>query len=57
VLEGGEGVLHNSDRIIAFLGAYARKSPPGLKFFAKMVQIAMQKHKKQGKPFLGFKLE
>ena len=57
VLEGGEGVLHNSDRIIAFLGAYARKSPPGLKFFAKMVKIAMQKHKKQGKPFLGFKLE
>jgi Zn-dependent metalloprotease len=64
VLEGGEGVLHNSDRIIAFLGAYARKSPPGLKFFAKMVKIAMQKHKKamqkhkkQGTPFLGFKLE
>jgi Zn-dependent metalloprotease len=57
VLAGGEGVLHNSNQIIAFLGAYARKSPPGLKFFAKMVKIAMQKHKKRGKPFLGFRLE
>ena len=57
VLAGGEGVLQNSNQIIAFLGAYARKAPPGLKFFARMVKIAMQKHKKRGKPFLGFKLE
>jgi Zn-dependent metalloprotease len=57
VLAGGEGVLYNSNQIISFLGAYARKSPPGLKFFAKMVKIGMQKHKKRGKPFLGFRLE
>ena len=57
VLDGGEGVLYNSDEIVAFLGAYARKSPPGLKFFAKMVKIAIKKHKKRGEPFLGFILE
>jgi len=52
----GNNIVTN-DQIIAFLGAHARKSPPGLKFFANMVKIAMQKHKKRGQPFLGFRLE
>jgi hypothetical protein len=57
VLAGQEGVIYNTHEIVAFLGDYARKSPPGVKFFAKMVSVAMMKKKKQGKLFLGFRLE
>ena len=57
VLNGDEGVLQNTDEIIAFLGAYARQSPAGLKFFANMVKSGMIRHKKLDRPFLGFKLQ
>jgi Zn-dependent metalloprotease len=57
VLAGQEGVIYNTDEIVAFLGDYAQKSPPGVKFFVKMVGVAMMKKKKQGKLFLGFRLE
>ena len=57
VLAGREGVIYNTDKIVAFLGDYAKKSPPGVKFFANMVKLAILKHKKQNKLFLGFRLE
>lgn len=57
VLNGGEGVLQNTDEIVTFLDAYARQSPAGLKFFANLVKNGMIRHKKMGKLFLGFKLE
>jgi Zn-dependent metalloprotease len=57
VLAGREGVIYNTDEIVAFLGDYAKKSPPGVKFFANMVKLAILKHKKQNKLFLGFRLE
>ena len=57
VLNGGEGVLQNTDEVVTFLGAYARQSPAGLRFFANMVKFGMIRHKKSGSPFLGFKLE
>lgn len=57
VLAGQAGVIYNTDEIVAFLGDYAQKSPPGVKFFAKMVSVAMMKNKNRGKLFLGFRLE
>ena len=57
VLNGGEGVLQNTDEIVTFLGAYARQSPAGLKFFVNMVKSGIIRHKLMGRPFLGFKLE
>ena len=57
VLAGREGVIYNTDEIVAFLGDYAQESPPGVKVFAKMVSAAIMKKKKQGKLFLGFRLE
>jgi Zn-dependent metalloprotease len=57
VLAGGEGVIYNTDKIVAFLGVYAQKSPPGLRFFANLVKAGLINHKRDGKPFLGFRLE
>ena len=57
VLAGQAGIIYNTDEIVAFLGDYAQKSPPGVKFFVKMVGVAMMNKKKQGKLFLGFRLE
>ncbi len=57
VLAGRVGVIYNTAEIVTFLGDYAQKSPAGVKFFAKMVRAAMIKHKKQGRLFLGFKLQ
>jgi Zn-dependent metalloprotease len=57
VLAGGEGVIYNTDKIVAFLGAYAQKSPPGLKFLANLVKAGLMNHKRDEKIFLGFRLE
>ena len=57
VLDGNEGVIHNTDEITSFLAAYARKSPPALKVLAHMVRKEMLKKQKQGELFLGFRLE
>jgi Zn-dependent metalloprotease len=57
VLAGQEGVIYNTDEIAAFLRDYAQKSPAGVKFFANIVKVAMLKHKKKNKLFLGFRLE
>ncbi|MBC8229524.1 hypothetical protein H8E77_08260 [bacterium] len=57
VLDGNAGVIHNTDEIISFLAAYARKSPPALKVLAHMVRKEMLKKQKQDELFLGFRLE
>jgi hypothetical protein len=57
VLNGNEGVIYNTDEIVSFLKAYARKSPPGLKLLTNVVKRGMLAKQKQGKPFLGFTLE
>ena len=57
VLNGNEGVIYNTDEIVSFLKAYARKSPPGLKILANMIRSNMLTNQRQGKPFLGFGLK
>jgi Zn-dependent metalloprotease len=56
VLDGGEGVIHNTDEIISFLQDYARKSPGLLRFLANKVSRDMKKSKNRGKLFLKFRL-
>jgi hypothetical protein len=57
VLNGKKGVIHNTDEIIAFLKAFAKKSPPRLKALAKLVKKGMLRKKRKGKLFLGFRLK
>lgn len=56
VLNGNEDVIYNTDGIICFLDAYAKKSPPVLKILANMVKRDMLRKQRQGKLFLGFEL-
>ena len=49
VVNGNEGVIYNTDEIVSFLEAYAKKSPPGLKILANMVRKEMLKKQRQGK--------
>ena len=57
VLNGNEGVVYNTDEIIAFLNLYARKSPPALKALAKSVKKGMLRKKRRGRLFFGFRLK
>jgi hypothetical protein len=57
VLDGEEGVVYNTDEIVAFLDAYAKKSPIGLKILAYLVKWDMLKKQKRGQLFFGFRLE
>jgi hypothetical protein len=57
VLHGNEGVIYNTDEIVSFLKAYARKSPPGLKLLAITVEKEMLRQQRQGEKFLGFRLK
>lgn len=57
VLNGNEGVIYNTDEIVSFLDTYAKNSPPALKTLAYMVKMNMSKKQKEGKLFLGFRLE
>jgi hypothetical protein len=57
VLNGYEGVIYNTDEIVSFLKAYARKSPPDLKLLAIVVEKEMLRQQRQGEKFLGFRLK
>jgi hypothetical protein len=57
VLDGYEGVIYNTDEILAFLDAYAKKAPQGLKLLAKLVQWDMLRKQEQRKLFHGFRLK
>jgi Zn-dependent metalloprotease len=56
VLDGGEGVIHNTDDIISFLQDYARKSSGALRLLANKVRHKMEKCRASGEPFLKFRL-
>jgi hypothetical protein len=56
VLNGEEGVIRNTDAIVVFLEAYARKSPPSLRALANIIKGEMLKHRMQDELFMGFKL-
>ena len=57
VLNGGEGVISNTDEIVSFLGACAKKSSPTLRISANLVKERMLAKQKHDKPFLGFQLQ
>ena len=57
VLNGNEGVIYNTDEIVSFLKAYAKKSPPDLKLLAITVEKEMLRQQRQGEKFLGFRLK
>jgi VCBS repeat-containing protein len=57
VLNGNEGVIYNTDEIVSFLKAYARKSSPDLKLLAITVEKEMLRQQRQGGKFLGFRLK
>ena len=57
VLNGNEGVIYNTDEIVSFLKAYARKSPADLKLLAITVEKEMLRQQRQGEKFLGFRLK
>ena len=57
VLNGNEGVIYNTDEIVSFLKAYAKKSPPVLKLLAITVEKEMLRQQRQGGKFLGFRLK
>ena len=56
-LNGYVGVIYNTDEIVSFLKAYAKKSPPDLKLLANLIRWEMLMKQKQGEPFLGFRLK
>jgi hypothetical protein len=55
-MEGSGGVIHNTDEIISFLNAYAKKSPMALKILANVVTWEMLIRRGRGETFLGFEL-
>ena len=57
VLDGPEGIIYNTDEIVAFLDAYAKKAPPVLKVLSKIVQWDMLRKQRRGELFLGFRLK
>jgi TusA-related sulfurtransferase len=58
VQNSNEGVMiYNTNKIISFLDAYAKESPPALKILANMVKWDMLRKQRQGKLFLGFELK
>jgi len=57
VLDGSEGIIYDTDEIVAFLDAYAKKAPPVLKVLAKIVQWDMLRKQRRGELFLGFRLK
>jgi hypothetical protein len=57
ILNGSEGIIHNTDGIATFLSAYAKKSPPILKIVAYIVKWDMLRNQRQGQLFFGFRLK
>jgi hypothetical protein len=57
VLDGEEGVLHETNNIISFLDKFAQKSPPALKTLTTEVKKDMINSQKENKLFLGFRLK
>jgi immune inhibitor A len=57
VLDGSEGIIYNTDEIVAFLDAYAKKAPPALKVLAKLIKWDMLRKKRREDLFLGFRLK
>ena len=57
VLSNEEGVIRNSGEILNFLNAFADKSPAALKLLANMIKEEIITKRKQGKLFLGFRIE
>ncbi|MDY6861556.1 MAG: aryl-sulfate sulfotransferase [Thermodesulfobacteriota bacterium] len=57
ILIGNECVVHNTDEIVSFMDLFAGKSPPALKNLANMIKEEMVTRRKQGKLFMGFRLE
>jgi Zn-dependent metalloprotease len=56
-MDGGQGVIDDSDEIRSFLKAFAKKSPPALRFWTNMVRWDMWIKQRRDRPFLGFRLE
>jgi hypothetical protein len=57
VLDGYKGIINNTDEIVAFLDAYAKKSPLILKIFSYVVRWDMLRKQKRGDFFFGFRLK
>ncbi|MHC4478945.1 MAG: hypothetical protein ACYTEL_25235 [Planctomycetota bacterium] len=57
VIDGYEGIIYNTDEIVAFLDAYAGKAPPVLKALARLVKWDMLRKQRRGGLFLGFRLQ
>jgi hypothetical protein len=56
VLHGGEATIHDTDEVLAFLDAFAEKSPPTLRLLIGGVKNEMTKKRELGGAFVGFKL-
>jgi len=57
LMAGRRGVIGNTDEVLSFIEAFAKKSPPALRFWANLVRWEMGVRMRRGKPFLGFALE
>jgi hypothetical protein len=56
VVSGNTGVIYDTDAIVSFLDAYARKCPASLKLLVTAVKDEMLEKQKQGERFGGFEL-
>ncbi|HOD34364.1 MAG TPA: M6 family metalloprotease domain-containing protein [Syntrophales bacterium] len=56
-LRGEEAVLRNPDDVVAFLDAFAEKSPMSLKMLAWMVKDELLRKKNRGEILFGFRLK
>jgi hypothetical protein len=56
VLNGKEGTIHSADEIIAFLEAFAEKSPPVLRILVTRMKRNLVERRESSDPYLGFKL-
>ncbi|MFX1552599.1 MAG: M4 family metallopeptidase [Promethearchaeota archaeon] len=57
VVNGYEGVIYDTDEVVSFLNAYAKKSPMALKILAHVVKWEMLRKERQRERFLGFELK
>ena len=56
VLNGDEGTIYNTDKIVSFLNKFALRSPIPLKVLANEVKEEILKSRNEGELFLGFRL-
>lgn len=57
VVQGGYGVIENTDEVMGFIGGVGEAAPLDLRVFLNQLRNQMERHRASGEPFLGFILQ